>query len=526
MKPSRYAWVLLGLILFFGSSSLLWLSRNTRPPGPDTAAEIRTALEFSRPLSQLSAHGFRDIFLSHTGVPYPPLHFILTAVQFALTKPSIDWAAAANVAWMVIFSLAAYAIGVRFFSPAVGLLTIALTWSMTIVAAFVREVSLEIALMATVTASIYFLLRSEHFTEWKSILGLGLTAGAGLLVKESFPIYLFSPALFVLLRKPSKISVKVLTGCLAGASLAVALAALWYVPHWADVRALYAFNQQQAVIEKDPIGWNLAAALFYPNALVNYYLQPLFAVILIAALFQNWWRLNVAKQTMLIWLAGGYFLLTFIIANKDVRHFIPCAPVMGFLVADWLLSRTTIMRRVLVSLTLAVSTVFFFASQWGAPRNGSVVFSRAAHYNWKVWDGALFSETIPHQENWNIPPLIRTVAQDAAQRDSTSPPRIAVVPFVYRFNNQTLQCYAALQNFSAEFISVGNEPDPTILRSFDYVITKTGDQGAAALTTEAAAMNRFLKSPLSPFTPLSSFSLFDGSNAVVLKKSEHPGQEH
>ncbi|MBZ5534848.1 MAG: glycosyltransferase family 39 protein [Acidobacteriia bacterium] len=519
MKPRFHAWVLLGLIVFFGGSSLLWLSRNSRPPGPDTAGEIRTGLEFSRPLSGLSLRGFREVFLSHRFVAYPPLPHILLGIQFALTRPSIDWAAAANLFWMTLFSIAAYTMGTRFFSPATGLLALALTLCMTIVASFVREVSLEIALMALVTAFMYLLLCTENFTRGRSSIALGLIAAMGLLVKESFPIYVFFPALFVFLRKPPHLSARRLVWGLSAAAVAAAIAAAWYAPHWGDVKALYSLNRQQAIVEHDPMGWNLAAALFYPNALVNYYLHPLLGVLLLVSLVRHWKQANEAKQVLLVWLAAGYFLLTFVIANKDVRHFIPCAPAIAFLVSDWVLSQSTRVRRVLVALTLAASFLFFFASQFGMPRYRGVLQLQVAGYEWKLWDGALFSETIPHREDWSIRQLLGWIEGDSRPfSPSQRLLRIGVVPFVYRYNDQTLRCYAAFQNFPAEFIPLGNESDFSVIRSFDYIITKTGDQGASSLTLNAPAVNRDLKSEGSPFVPRASFPLFDGSTATVLKK--------
>ncbi|MGB7623109.1 MAG: glycosyltransferase family 39 protein [Terriglobia bacterium] len=519
MKPHLHAWILLGLIIFFGSSSLLWLSRNSRPPGPDTAAEIRTALEFSRPLSHFSAHGFREVFINHNLVAYPPLQQILIGIQFALFHPSIDWAPAANLFWMVIFSLAAYGIGARVTSPAAGLLTVLLTLSMTLVASFVREVSLEIALMALVTTSIYLLLRSENFTKGWPSLALGLVAGLGLLIKESFPIYLFFPALFVFLRKPSRISTRSLLWGLSGAAVAVAIAAVWYAPHWRDVTALYALNRRQAVIEHDPMGWNLAAALFYPNALLNYYLNPLLAIFLLVSLVRDWRKASEVKQLVLVWLAGGYFLLTFIIANKDVRHFIPCAPAIALLVSDWMLSRSTRLRRVLIPLSIAASFLFFFASQWGVPRYRGVIQLPVAGYEWKLWDGGLFSETVPHRENWSIPELLSWIAGDPLPSGPLQRPlRIGVVPFVYRYNDQTLRCYAAFQNISAEFIPLGNGSDSSIVHSCDYIIVKGGDQGASSLTLKADEVNQYLNSQTSSFEPRVSFPLFDGTTATVLKK--------
>ena len=519
MRRSFHTWILLGLIVLFGSSSLLWLNRNTRPPGPDTAGEIRSAFEFCRSLLPRSEHSFREVFLSHGLVAYPPLHLILIGFQFAVTHPSIDWAPAANLLWMALFSLAAFGIGKRFFSPAAGLLTVMLTLSMIIVAAFIQEVSLEIALMALVTAFVYFLLSTENFTRGRPSLALGVVAALGLLVKESFPIYIFFPAVFVFLRRPSRISTKSLLWGSSAAGIAVAMAALWYVPHWPDVHGLYELSRQQAVIEHDPIGWNRAAALFYPNALVNYYLHPLLAALLLIVLIQNWKRASEAKQMILVWLLGGYFLLTFMVANKDVRHFIPCAPAVALLVSDWLLARSKTIQRALIPLTLALSALFFIASQWGLPRYRGVVQFNAGGYEWKLLDGVLYGETIPHRENWSIPEMLEWIAQDCARRDaSVKPVRIGIVPYVYRYNNETLRCYATFQNFPAAFIPLGNESDLSIVRSCDYVVTKTGDQGASSLTLRATEINQFLESSDSPFKPQISFPLFDGSTATVLKR--------
>jgi hypothetical protein len=517
MRPRLHFYLLLALILFFGCSSLLWLSRNSRPPG--TAGEIRAALQYSRPIASLSCSGFRRVFLDRSLTWYAPAEFILIGIQFAITRPSVDWAAAANIFWLVVFCLASFTLSRRFLTPETGLLAIALTLTMNIVVALVREVSLEIALMATVTLSVYLLLRTEHFTQWKPTILLGLVAALGLLVKESFPLYLFFPSLFVFLGRPSSLSGKTAARALVGMALCLGIAAFWYVPHWVNVRELYELNRQQAVIEGDPVGWNLAAALYYPNALVNYYLHPLLALLLLASLVQNWRRALPAKQVLTVWLLGTYFLLTFIIANKDVRHFVPCAPAIGFLVADWLLTRRAVIRNFLTVAVLVISCVYFFSSQWGIPRWDRVIHYQAAQYDWRLWDGALFKETVPHRENWNIPELIHEIEQDAVDGKLSSSVRVGVVPFVYRYNNGTLQLYAALQNFDGEFVSLGNETNFSTLSTFDYLITKSGDQGAASLTTQSAAINEHLVSnPL--FKPLGSFPLFDGTTVTVLKNTK------
>ncbi len=512
---------LAAIFLLLAASSLLWISRNSRPPGPDTAAEIRTSLDFSRAISHFSPAKFIDVLRSHDFVPYPPVDFIVTGGQFALTHPSIDWAPAANLIWMLLFTVAVYALGIRYFSTTVALWAVALTWTMDIVAAFVREVSLEIALMAVLTIALYCLLRSENFTNSKFTLLFGLVSALGLLVKESFPIYLFLPTIYVFFRKPSLITRKNLSRVVLAAVLALGIAALWYWPHWVEIRNLYALNRAQAVTEHDPIGWNLAAVLFYPNALLNYYLTPVFAVLFLLALFQNWRRASEAKRVILLWLVGSYFILSFLIDNKDVRHLVPCAPALALLVSDWLLHRSPWIKRAGMALLLIFSALYFTASQWGYPRYDGVIQFRTAQYDWRLWDGALFRETVPHEENWSIPELIEGLKADADRHPfHHAPVRLGVIPFLFRYNDQTLRCYAEFQNFPLTAQALGNEPDPAILLNFDYVITKSGTPGVPGLTTQAAAMNSFIQSHSPAFTPVGSFPLPDGSLANALRRTE------
>lgn len=348
-------------------------------------------------------------------------------------------------------------------------------------------------------------------------------SGLGLLVKESYPLYVFIPALFIFVKRPSTVTKRTLGNILLGAALALGVASIWYWPHWVDVRGLYALNRTQAVSEQDPMGWNFMTALYYPNALLNYYLHPLFMVLLLGALIQNWKRAGEARQAILLWLAGSYFILSFLIDNKDVRHLVPCAPAIALLVSDGVQHQAKRWRRIWLTLLLATTTVYFLGAQWGIPRFDRVIRFRAAQYDWKLWDGALYRETVPHRENWNIAPLIERLKADATGHPfGHSPVRIGIVPFLFRYTDQTLRCYANFQNFSTEAQSLGNAADPSILLTFDYVITKSGDQGIPALTTNVEAMNSFLKAHASSFTPLASFALYDGSTATVLKKISTP----
>ena len=176
----------------------------------------------------------------------------------------------------------------------------------------------EIAL----TACVALALAAAHWQQKKPspqrALLLGLSLAAGMLTKQTFPLYVLAP--LVLLVRPHRSLIWLLPG------LAIALPWSWTnLIEQQDYLAASAGYQGEA-------GW-LSHALFYPRAIWNLGLGPLWTLLLLVAVGIAWSGRH-RKETILAlcWLIGGLIFLT-LVPKKYTRLMAPLLPAVGILFA-------------------------------------------------------------------------------------------------------------------------------------------------------------------------------------------------
>ncbi|MEC7242331.1 MAG: hypothetical protein VXW32_13940, partial [Myxococcota bacterium] len=176
----------------------------------------------------------------------------------------------------------------------------------------------EIALTACVALTIAAALHQSHQPRQRTALLLGLCIGAGMLTKQTFPLYVMAPLLFLL--RPHRSLVWALPG------LAIALP--W---SWSNLIEQHDYLAASAGYQGD--AGLIDHALFYPLALWNLGLGPLWSLLLVAAAWIGWSG-RYRKETLLalIWLIGGLVLLS-LVPKKYTRLMVPLLPAVGLLLA-------------------------------------------------------------------------------------------------------------------------------------------------------------------------------------------------
>lgn len=182
----------------------------------------------------------------------------------------------------------------------------------------------EGALAACVALAIAAAVRQRERPGRNSALLLGLALGAGLLTKQTFPLYVFAPLVFLL--RPQKS----LLWCLPG----LGLAAPWV---WNNLIAQSGYLTDSAAYGGSAGFFGHAA--FYPTALVSLGLGPAWTVLLVGAVFMGW--NSEHRRTVLlglVWLVGGLVFLSFV-PKKYARLMVPLLPACGLIFAAAIAAR-------------------------------------------------------------------------------------------------------------------------------------------------------------------------------------------
>lgn len=199
--PSRTQWILYWTAVFaiFAltiGGSLYWINRNIVLIGRDAGGHLTATLQQAELLRHLSPQSFL-MALSFDDYR-PPAFYLFTQPLYALLGYSADVAQLQNVFWLALILGLTFFFGWRFTTPFVALLALALTAFMPMLAGMTRMFYTESFITAMVMLNLLALVQSEGFTRRGWSLLWGASAGLGLLVKWTFPIYVLIPVLLVL----------------------------------------------------------------------------------------------------------------------------------------------------------------------------------------------------------------------------------------------------------------------------------------------------------------------------------------
>jgi hypothetical protein len=212
----------------------------------------------------------------------------------------------------------------------------------------VRHFMLEGMLMGCVALAILAAVRAaEHPSLWRT-LALGLVLGAGMLIKQTFILYIALPLAWTLapliMRRPWLLFLSLGTTALIGLP--------WYVQAWKEQMA-YGRASAQTASESGVMD----QALFYPSVLWWQGLGPVLCIGLALALLAWIRERNLGARLepfqrrrmalALVWLLGGLIVLA-LIPKKYPRLVAPLTPAAALLIGSWVLHRARV--RWLVSI--------------------------------------------------------------------------------------------------------------------------------------------------------------------------------
>jgi len=364
---------------------------------------------------------------------YPPLFHVL-AVPASLVSTHPDAYSFGN--WLVLLGLLwlTFLLGRRLAGDAAGLAAGLLVVGFPYVTWMGRMAMTDLTLAATVTFTLWLLVRPVDLAEPRQARLLGLSIALGLLAKWPYVLFTWAPLAQLLwrhwratgrdLRAPAFL--RPLGRVLVWPLL---LAGPWYVRSVPSLAGKAWWHLGAGVVadEGDPPVLSIASLAYYGQQLRADYLRAPLVLLLVAgavALLLAWTRRRRDATTiaparawtpLLLGVAGGFACLL-LIANKDPRYLLPFMPPLAVVCGAWLALLRADRQRAAVAACGVLA--------------------------WLLAADALFRLEPPDPTDWKLAEVARQIAPrlDGAP----APLRILVVPNDEQMNFTSLD-YALLR---------------------------------------------------------------------------------
>ena len=556
-------WLLAFTFLTLSASSIAWTLIDKTPPAWDPADHMIAGYDYYYPLANLDFAAFKEEFFgaSHS---YAPLVHLITAVVFLLFGASRVTGIVVNLISLAVLLLSVSWIARTLYSnpadsqspdtkqgsAALSVLAPLLATSYHFSAWLLHDAFLDYPLIAIVSLSFAMLIRADNFQIRRHALMFGLTAGLGMLTKQTFAFFMLLPALYVTAKVLIAFDRKAILNLALAGLVAVAVAAVWYGPHLTDVIEIYRINRQAAINENEAPLFTFRSNLYYPHALLSTQMQLPLGLIFLAGLIYSLARRSRESVLLYLWLVGGIgaFIL---VANKDPRYTVPVLPAAALISVSWLASsfvnhdngrswlknRLSVVKPVAVTCIAVWALVSFYDAQW--PRPGMGYYIDTPDFRWMVFARNYFTlDHRPGPETWAVPDIVGSVLADYQARgegalaiSSLDPvaagqsiPTVGVVVNLPYLNPSSIALYARLMThkrgapplFKVDWVAVESAQDR--IQHCDFIVVRTGLDRAEWVAPMERYVEELIRTNPGRFNRVRSFPIpLEGAEAVLYR---------
>lgn len=483
----------LGFIWLVGAvGDRIWFALDHSIPAWDEAQYLTGSLNYWRALQHpqwFNSEWWTSFWLLSSKIP--PLTYISAAVCQNLFGLGRDQATLVQLLFSAILLGSVYGLGSQLFSVEVGLWAAGLCQLLPGLYQYKLTFLLDYPLTAVVMLSFWCLTiwrelgsaetqRAQRGWFWAG--GFGLAFGLALMVKQTALLFLLVPVLWVGVVEIRRRHWRRISQLVGGLCLSVLVCGPWYRTNWLIVlTASKRATVDSAIAKGDPALNTLSAWTFYWKVL-PYQVSWLLLLLPIVGLLL--YRKRLAHLKSLSWLAGFYlggYLLSCLNINKDERYVLPYLPVVAIFLAYGLTSWGYRVRWGTVGLAVILMFLNLFPVG-GVLGDGitQAISPKAQHYPYlgPVW---------PHPQ----------VIDEVIQKDPYLRLTLGVLPSTGEINQHNFNYYGALQNFQVYGRQVGTRQKDVFqdVRSLDWFLTKTGDQGSVPKVAQAAIVQTVEHSP-------------------------------
>lgn len=321
-----------------------------------------------------------------------PLFPLLSVPFYWMAHEGLSGPLLLNLVELPLLLFATGSIAVHLGGERARTVAVAAVATMPLLVGLLHEQLQDYTLLVAVTVSVALLLKSRCFQRTGPSLALGAVAGAGILVKVTFPVFLVGPLAVVL--AASVLGVAFQAGSAAGnvpsrrtlvlngggaAALATIIGAAWYLPQWAPTVAYVRSATSGALAvgtgPRNPATWTNVGR--FTVGLIDGDLSWGFALALVAgvllaatALVHQSVRSHGARNRLfacfflLAWIGVPYVTIA-LGHNQDVRLMAPAFPGIGVAIGVAVANvYSALVRRVLVLGILAYGLIQTAVLTW------------------------------------------------------------------------------------------------------------------------------------------------------------------
>lgn len=560
ISPASLA--LLTFLIFFISVTIIHENLNKVPAQWDEAMYIGQSEIVYKALQGNDAYtriyygivnngpGFTARVLSNMmGGYHAPLILLTPMLGYVLLGTGTPAITVTFALLIFIFALVVYYYVAKFLNPWAAFLAVVFTSTMPLTVGLSRMLMVEYGLMILVCLWVFLQKDSNHFAHSRFILPLGTILGLGMLMKVSFPIYIIGPILFGFISTVSrsenwlKNTIRYIRNALGILCVGLVVMGGWYFPNLQTVInfGLNAGFGEASKFYSSGNPFNLSVLtdywLGFINSAISFYyfalLLVLVSITIIINLVKGKSKHQVETQPtigknlglFLIWFLIPFLILSFS-SNKDIRFVLPALPAMGILIA-WLV--TTIVKPNKWTLVVYALVILF---PCGLFTLTTLPVRPATTLNagpFLIASSNIRYASQPLSQNWKLEKIMNTINEDARKHhlrfNMRQPLLVASIPSLQYFNSNNL-LYTAVHNdlaFQVVSPSRPNTPQESeaqikLMKSVDYIITKTGEMGPSFVINEE--ITPMLLDGKLPFSVVSRFRLPDNSNVIIFRNNK------
>jgi hypothetical protein len=323
---------LLGCV--FAASTLLWLKLDRSSPNWDDAWYLTNSLRVYDALTQGGVIGYLTKLNSVFGFKAPLIAALPAGFYLVLGR---HWHAAylVNIVAMWALFAALYRLATRWWSARAAIFAIAIAGTMPLLYGLAQWYMVEYVLTALLAVAACVLIESDGMKRDRLVVLFGAICGFGLLLKITFPLFIFPLFAYIWLTSGRRVRPLLL------AALPCLLLALpWYAGHFRSTVAFAlnsGFGELAAIYGTGPI-FSLSTITTYLSHVaangVSWYFCCLAVVLTLFAVVRRRDAKKTAAPLLLAWLLP--FAVFVFGGNKDIRFLAALLPAAALVLAGLL----------------------------------------------------------------------------------------------------------------------------------------------------------------------------------------------
>ncbi len=549
---------LLALSLLFILSSLfdvIWLKLENLPPGWDESLHLTKSLEYYYILTNPGSGMISNLI--QVDNYYPPFYHFSTVLSYFLFGTSMDAAISINIFYFGILLFSVYGIGKSLYNKETGLIAAVIISLYPSIVGMRRFYLIEIALVATVALSIYFLLLSDNFKNRKYSIAFGIAFAISILTKWTALFFIIGPLAIVIYESFKNYSFKhdsltqkpvntkksnkkeqkkqkkgsgqspVFNIIIMGAA-ALIVSLIWYGPHISEVyRTMVWGNEFWGTTEGDPEVFTVQSIIFYAIALINSQISFIFFIIFLAGLIIALRSRSRSNYILLSWVILPYIVMT-LLRNKNDRYTIASITAVAIISALWIASINTKKTKAIVVSLLIIAGGFQLFTLAEGMDLASDFRIKTSTVNIDLYSAGSFGTRPPQNQDWKAEETLETIMSDAQTnpRMNERIGYIGIVPDMPYTNGLTFGYYSYMKKLPFNVISVpyfeSLEPFIQNFLNFDYLVFKSGENSGASRKKLIRDMYDYFIQHNSSYILIKEYDLPDDSTLTIYRNSNIP----